>query len=125
MSQKQKAKQVEMVASVAHEVNRAYCQAMGDMTQPKWEDAPEWQKKSAIAGVMFHIQNPRVGPAGSHDEWARHKVAEGWKYGPEKNPEAKEHPCLVPFDQLAPAQQVKDYLFRAVVHAITGITDLA
>jgi hypothetical protein len=48
------------------------------------------------------------------------KLAEGWKLGPVKNPEAKEHPCLVPFDDLPVEQKVKDYLFRGVVRALAG-----
>lgn len=28
------------------------------------------------------------------------KIADGWKYGEAKDPEAKTHPCLVPFDKL-------------------------
>jgi hypothetical protein len=32
--------EIEEIAKVAHEVNRAYCQALGDFSQPKWEDAP-------------------------------------------------------------------------------------
>ena len=45
------------VARVAHEVNRAYCAALGDVSQLQWDEAPEWQKKSAITGVKFNIDN--------------------------------------------------------------------
>jgi hypothetical protein len=112
----------EEIARVCHEVNRAYCQALGDMSQPAWEDAPAWQRESALLGVEFHLSGDR-GPEASHESWAAQKIADGWKYGPVKNPEAKEHPCLVPFDRLPPEQQAKDFLFRAVVHAMKhGVT---
>jgi hypothetical protein len=110
----------EEVARVAHEVNRAYCQAIGDNSQPAWEDAPQWQKDSAINGVAFHIDNPGAGPDHSHAEWLKERAATGWKYGPIKNPDAKEHPCFVPFDELPTEQKAKDYLFRAVVHALSS-----
>lgn len=29
------------IAQVCHEVNRAYCQALGDDSQPAWDDAPD------------------------------------------------------------------------------------
>jgi hypothetical protein len=29
------------IARACHEVNRAYCQALGDNSQPAWEDGPE------------------------------------------------------------------------------------
>lgn len=106
------------IAEVAHEVNRAYCQALGDNSQPEWENAPEWQRQSAIAGVVFHRANPDATAAASHESWLAEKERDGWRYGPVKNPETKEHPCFVPFDQLPREQQAKDYLFRAVVHAL-------
>ena len=54
----------------------------------------------------------------SHESWMRQKVTDGWVFGAEKNPDRKEHPCLVPFDQLPREQQAKDFIFRAVVHAL-------
>jgi hypothetical protein len=48
----------------------------------------------------------------------KQKVDEGWVYGAVKDPEAKTHPCIVPFDQLPREQQAKDFIFRAVVHAL-------
>lgn len=108
----------EQIARVAHEVNRAYCQALGDDSQPAWEDAPEWQRSSAINGVNFHITNPDAGPDHSHNVWLAEKQATGWKYGPVKDPEKKEHPCFVPYAELPTEQKAKDYLFRGVVHAL-------
>ena len=109
---------VEDVARVCHEANRAYCQTLGDMSQTSWEEAPEWQKESAICGVRLHTDNPDAGPEASHVSWMAQKVADGWVYGPEKRPEKKEHPCLVPFSSLPREQQLKDVLFRSVVHAL-------
>ena len=37
--------EIVQIAMVAHETNRAYCESIGDNSQPKWEDAPEWQKE--------------------------------------------------------------------------------
>jgi hypothetical protein len=51
----------EQIARVCHEVNRAYCESLGDMSQPSWEDAPQWQKDSAMLGVKLHTEN-NVGP---------------------------------------------------------------
>ena len=110
----------ERIARVAHEVNRAYCQALGDMSQPTWEDAPEWQRSSAINGARFHIANPKAGPDHSHNEWLKEKDATGWKFGPVKDAEKKEHPCCVPYDQLPTEQKAKDYLFSAIVHALAS-----
>jgi RyR domain len=108
---------LDPIARVCHEVNRAYCQALGDMSQPSWEDAPEWQRSSARMGVDLHSMGD-FGPESSHISWMSQKLAEGWKYGPVKDPEAKEHPCIVAFADLQREQQAKDFIFRAVVHAL-------
>lgn len=106
------------VARMCHDLNRAYCIGLGDMSQPTWEDAPSWQKDSAVSGVEFHLDNPTAGPSGSHESWLRVKEAEGWKYGPIKDPEKKEHPCMVPYKELPRDQQTKDKLFVAVIDAV-------
>jgi hypothetical protein len=110
------------IARVAHEVNRAYCQAIGDFSQPAWEDAPKWQRDSAMTGVKMHTENPNAGPEASHESWLAEKQAAGWTYGEVKDPELKEHPCMVPFAHLPNEQQAKDYIFRAVVHALAHDT---
>lgn len=107
----------EQIAQICHEVNRAYCMALGDMSQPKWEDAPEWQKSSALVGVELHMSGDH-GPEASHNSWMKQKLDEGWIYGETKDTIAKTHPCIVPFEQLPREQQAKDFIFRAIVHAI-------
>ena len=105
------------IARVCHEVNRAYCEALGDMSQPTWHDAPQWQKDSAMLGVTLHIEND-VGPEASHESWMAQKLADGWAFGEIKDPVAKTHPCILPFEHLPMAQQAKDFIFRAVVHSL-------
>ena len=109
---------VEQIAQVAHEINRAYCIAFNDQSQLPWEEAPEWQKTSAINGVNFHLANPDAGPEASHNSWLKEKQEAGWVHGPVKDVEAKTHPCFVPFEALPLEQQAKDYLFRQVVHSL-------
>lgn len=110
---------VEACAKTCHEANRAYCLALGDSSQPSWDDAPEWQKESAIKGVRFHVKNPEADASASHNSWMEQKIADGWKFGEVKDAEAKTHPCLVPFDRLPKEQQAKDYIFRGIVHGFT------
>lgn len=108
---------IERIAKACHEVNRAYCQAMGDNSQVPWEDAPEWQRASARMGVDLHLSGD-FGPEASHISWMKQKLEEGWRWGPVKDAEKKEHHCLVPFSELPREQQAKDFLFRAVVHSM-------
>ena len=108
------------IAKVCHEANRAYCEGIGDNSQTKWEDAPEWQRASAQQGVAFALANPTAPASAQHDAWLADKVADGWKFGPVKDPEKKEHPCLVPYAELSLEQRRKDALFKAIVAALSS-----
>ena len=48
---------VERVARICHEANRAYCQTIGDFSQRPWAEADEWQRKSAIEGVVAQVES--------------------------------------------------------------------
>lgn len=111
---------VEDIAAICHDANRTLCILQGDFSQPAWPSAPDWQKESAVAGVKFHVsQRVRpVPPSASHESWLRQKEADGWKYGPVKDADKKEHPCFVPYEELPREQQVKDYLFGAIVSGL-------
>lgn len=106
------------VAMICHEVNKSYCEAIGDNSQVSWDEAPEWQKTSALNGVLYHLQHPDSTPADSHNKWLEEKEADGWKYGKVKNPEKKEHPCFVPYEKLPKEQKAKDYIFSAIVKSM-------
>lgn len=110
------AQRIEEVARLCHEVNRAWCQIQGDDSQVPWEEAPQWQRESALAGVVAQVNN-KLTPRQQHEAWCDAKHADGWVYGPDKDPQAKTHPCLVPYERLPPAQRAKDHLFVAVVRA--------
>lgn len=112
---------VLLIAQVAHEANRAYCQSIGDHFQPTWNTAPDWQRNSAIEGVVAIQTGAVKTPSDSHEGWLAQKRAEGWTYGMVKDPERKEHPCMVDYDQLPPAQQKKDAIFFAVVTALLPV----
>lgn len=109
---------VSDIARVCHEANRAYCAALGDTSQLPWEDAPDWQKESAIVGVEFIAANPDAPPSASHESWLAQKKADGWKYGEVKDAEAKTHPCYVPYDELPVEQRAKDYIFGGIARAM-------
>lgn len=115
--QKEEVDMVEVIARTCHEVNKTYCESLGDDSQVNWDEAPDWQKESVINGVKFHLGNPRATPSDSHENWMKEKLEAGWKYGEIKDVDKKEHPCLVPYEELPKEQQVKDALFISVVRS--------
>lgn len=44
----------------------------------------------------------------AHDTWARKRLEEGWRCGPRRNDATKEHPCLVPYEELPDAEKEYD-----------------
>lgn len=112
---------IEACARAAHEVNRAYYIAIGDLTQPHWEDAPDWQKQSARNGVAGALAGNT--PEESHVSWLAEKQATGWKFGPVKDPVKKEHPCVRAYSELPPDQRAKDALYLAIVRAVAAAVE--
>ena len=58
----------------------------------------------------------------THDNWARQRLSEGWRYGPERNDARQEHPCLVPYEQLPEAE--KEYDRTTAMETIKAIIAL-
>ncbi len=44
----------------------------------------------------------------AHDIWARQRLSEGWRYGPRRNDATKEHPDLIPYDELPESEKEYD-----------------
>src|SRR5688572_26259243 len=113
--------EIDKIARVCHEANRAYCESIGDHSQVPWNSAPDWQKESTVTTVKSHLERFQAGkavqPAESHEIWLEDKKRQGWHYGPVKDPARKEHPCIVPYAELPLEQRMKDYLIAAVVEA--------
>lgn len=105
------------IARVCHEANRAVRHALGETDDGGWDDISEETQLSAINGVL--AAQAGADPIRSHINWLTFKEQHGWVWGPEKNEELKTHPCIVPYNQLPPEQQLKDALFVAVVRALS------
>lgn len=112
----EKNKMIECCAKIGHEANRIFCEAIGDMSQKRWEEAEQWQRDSAIKGVMVALDG--ASPKQQHVSWMEDKIKDGWKYGPVKDASKKEHPCLLPYEDLPLEQQRKDYLYIDVVRSM-------
>ena len=110
-------------AKICHQANKALCEAIYDNSQVDWLHAPVWQQQSAINGVNFCMANPDAPASANHDSWLKEKTEAGWVYGEVKDADKKTHPCCVPYEQLPPKQQAKDFLFRAIVGSLSNIIE--
>lgn len=43
-----------------------------------------------------------------HDIWAENRIAQGWTYGEKRDDEKKQHPCLVPYEELPEEEKLYD-----------------
>lgn len=43
-----------------------------------------------------------------HEVWAKTRIEQGWSYGSLRNDILKEHPCLVPYEELSEEERVLD-----------------
>jgi len=44
----------------------------------------------------------------AHEIWAQLRLAQGWRHGPKRDDAAREHPCLVPYEQLPESEKQYD-----------------
>lgn len=108
---------VETVACIVHEMNRRWCELIGDNSLRPWDDLPDADAESLLVGVRAALEgNPKT-PEQSHEAWMQYKAAQGWVYGDKKDPVERTHPCMVPYSDLPPQQKAKDAFFLAIVEA--------
>lgn len=55
----------------------------------------------------------------THDVWAQERMAQGWHFGLERNDSRKEHPSLVPYEELPEAEKVYDR--NTVIQALKAV----
>ena len=60
--------------------------------------------------------------ANAHDLWAAQRFSEGWRYGPKRDDQKKEHPDLVPYKELPESE--KEYDRIAAMETLRAIIAL-
>ena len=111
----------EKIAAVAHGAIREYCRETGYEIPPKWKSVANRDRRFGyITAVNFLLANPDATIRDYHEEWLKVKTAKGWKHGPMMDFDKKEHPWMVPYDQLPDECKIKDALFISVVRAFKG-----
>ena len=57
-----------------------------------------------------------------HEIWAKQRLKDGWSWGPTRDDPLKQHPCLVPYDQLPESE--KEYDRGTVLGTVKAILAL-
>lgn len=108
----------EQIASIVHQANRRLQHIQGDPNPSEdWDDETPELQRTCIEGVEQALLG--AGPEELHAAWVEHLKEHGWTWGPVKDRELKQHPCLCPYAQLPANQQLKDALFLAIVGTLT------
>ena len=84
------------------------------MYQPKPLDTKAVSLSSEVTELLEKLAR------NTHEVWAAERMKEGWTWGPVRSDERKEHPCLVPYDELP--EQEKDYDRRTCAETLRVIT---
>jgi len=58
----------------------------------------------------------------THENWARQRLADGWRHGPRRDDAKKEHPSLVPYESLSESE--KEYDRRTAMETLKTIVAL-
>jgi RyR domain len=73
-----------------------------------YQPRPVATDKVALPHELVHLSERLAENA--HDIWAKQRLAEGWQWGPHREDEQKQHPCLVPYAALPEGEKEYDRL---------------
>ena len=109
---------LDAIARTVHEALRGWAAAHGQHDIPAWDDAPDWMHASTRESVLHALENGSADGRSQHEQWLAQKRADGWRHGPVKDPGAKTHPLMIPWDQLPDWERRKDSLINALARAL-------
>ncbi|HEY9637461.1 MAG TPA: TRAFs-binding domain-containing protein, partial [Coleofasciculaceae cyanobacterium] len=69
---------------------------------------PEPIDTSQVTLTTEYLKLTELLAKNTHELWAQQRLAEGWKYGAQRDDTRKEHPCLVPYEELPESEKQYD-----------------
>ena len=58
----------------------------------------------------------------NHEVWAHQRIADGWQYGPARDDQRKQHPSLIPYEELSDEEKAYDVVMSTeLVKAILAL----
>ena len=110
------------IAAVTHGANRVLQALAGEPISPPWENESELIQESVEDGVLTVLENPGITAEKIHNNWVDFRKSQGWKWGPVKDLDKKEHPDIGPWTALDINAQRKSKVFVAIIMALKETT---
>jgi hypothetical protein len=86
-----------------------------------WVELDEEARVNLALAAQRYVEHPTLTAATGHEAWCRYKLETGWEFGEELDVDARLHPDLVTWDELALPQRIKGELFGAVCRALAPL----
>ena len=83
------------------------------MYQPKPIDTSNIQLSEELTELLEALAY------NTHEVWSQQRMRDGWRYGEQRDDQAKRHPGLVPYEELSEAE--KEYDRRTSCEALKAI----
>ncbi|HEY9667290.1 MAG TPA: RyR domain-containing protein [Coleofasciculaceae cyanobacterium] len=71
---------------------------------------PEPIDTSNVTLTAEHLKLTELLAKNTHELWAQQRFADGWTYGTQRDDTRKEHPCLIPYDDLPESEKEYDHI---------------
>lgn len=84
--------------------------------EPKPIDTSEVQLNGEIVELTERLAE------NAHEVWAKQRMADGWRYGRRRDETKKEHPSLVPYEELSEAE--KEYDRKTAIETLKAMLAL-
>lgn len=89
-----------------------------DVPVAPWTETDEDLKAAYMNTVAFYRKFKELTPKQVHDSFVAQATEDGWKVGPVNDPEKKENPLLVPYEELPSSHVLRDKVFYAVTRSL-------
>jgi hypothetical protein len=108
------------LALIAYDAVRRLALLYGD-DDPEWDDLSEDEQQLFLQVVREYHDQPERPADALHAAWVDRRLSEGWRYAPDVDVRAKQHPYMVPFAKLSDHDQA---CVRLTVNVIVSLTPL-
>ncbi|SDG85916.1 RyR domain-containing protein [Pseudomonas flavescens] len=113
---------VIVIAGIAHAILSSLKRLAGEEVIA-WADTEESYQQGLVAGVTAYVADPELTPEAEHKAWLEARVADGWTHGSAFDAGPKNHPLILPFEELPQDHKNMAVVLHATVHALKDIPD--